>query len=141
MPRKTKTTPKKTSAKKTSAKKPVAKKPKKVEEMSQTHGKEERPLYSTLEQIWGDTGLSKYGTFDENEYLKELENMTKADIQAHANKLGLVPIDNRKELVKRLIKEFVYHKSRYSTIPADIQINNITSNLSAEVRKILSEGK
>ena len=76
-----------------------------------------------------------------NEYLKELENMTKADIQAHANKLGLVPIDNRKELVKRLIKEFVYHKSRYSTIPADIQINNITSNLSAEVRKILSEGK
>ena len=49
MPRKTKTTPKKTSAKK----------PKKVEEMSQTHGKEERPLYSTLEQIWGDTGLSE----------------------------------------------------------------------------------
>lgn len=134
MPRKTKTTPKKTSAKK-------PKKPKKVEEMAQTHGKEEKPLYSTLEQIWGDTGLSKYGTFDENEYLKELENMTKADIQAHANKLGLVPIDNRKELVKRLIKEFVYHKSRYSTIPADIQINNITSNLSAEVRKILSEGK
>jgi|TARA_R110000824_G_scaffold15605_8_gene65499 hypothetical protein len=131
MPRKNKTTSKKTSVKK----------PKKVEEMSQTHGKEERPLYSTLEQIWGDTGLSRYGTFDEDNYLKELEDMTKADIQAHANRLGLVPIDNRRELVKRLLKEFVYHKSRYSTIPADIQINNITSNLSAEVRKILSEGK
>ena len=129
MPRKNKTTSKKTSVKK----------PKKVEEMSQTHGKEERPLYSTLEQIWGDTGLSRYGTFDEDNYLKELEDMTKADIQAH--RLGLVPIDNRRELVKRLLKEFVYHKSRYSTIPADIQINNITSNLSAEVRKILSEGK
>ena len=67
--------------------------------------------------------------------------MTKSDIQAHANKLGLVPIDNRTELVKRLMKEFIYHKSRYSTIPADIQVNNITSNLSPEVRKILSEGK
>ena len=132
MPRKKTTTPRKTSS---------AKKPTKVEEMSQTHGKEEKPLYTTLEQIWGDTGISRYGTFDENEYAEELRSMTKSDIQAHANKLGLVPIDNRTELVKRLMKEFIYHKSRYSTIPADIQVNNITSNLSPEVRKILSEGK
>ncbi len=132
MPRKKTTAPRKTSA---------PKKVKKVEEMSQTHGKEEKPLYTTLEQIWGDTGITKYGTFDENEYAEELRNMTKSDIQAHANKLGLVPIDNRTELVKRLMKEFIYHKSRYSTIPADIQVNNITSNLSPEVRKILSEGK
>jgi len=128
MPKKKTTTAKRTRAKK-------------VEEMSQTHGKEEKPLYTTLEQIWGDTGISRYGTFDENEYLSELQNMTKADIQAHANKLGLIPIDNRTELTKRLLKEFVYHKSRYSTIPADIQINNISSELSPEVRKILSEGK
>lgn len=128
MPKKKTTTAKRTRAKK-------------VEEMSQTHGKEEKPLYTTLEQIWGDTGISRYGTFDENEYLSELQNMTKADIQAHANKLGLIPIDNRPELTKRLLKEFVYHKSKYSTIPADIQINNISSELSPEVRKILSEGK
>ena len=132
MPRKKTTAPRKTSA---------PKKVKKVEEMSQTHGKEEKPLYTTLEQIWGDTGITKYGTFNENEYAEELRNMTKSDIQAHANKLGLVPIDNRTELVKRLMKEFIYHKRRYSTIPADIQVNNITSNLSPEVRKILSEGK
>lgn len=131
MPRKKTNSAKKTSAKKTT----------KVKDMSQTHGKVEKPLYSTLEQIWGDTGLSKYGTFDENEYAQELKNMTKSDIQAHANKLGLVPIDNRTELVKRLLKEFIYHKSKYSTIPADIQINNISSELSPEVRKILSEGK
>jgi len=109
--------------------------------MSQTHGKVEKPLYSTLEQIWGDTGLSRYGTFDENEYAEELKSMTKSDIQAHANKIGLIPIDNRTELTKRLLKEFIYHKSRYSTIPADIQINNIDVNYSDEVRKILSEGK
>ena len=131
MPRKKTNSAKKTSAKKTT----------KVKDMSQTHGKVEKPLYSTLEQIWGDTGLSRYGTFDENEYAQELKNMTKSDIQAHANKLGLVPIDNRTELVKRLLKEFIYHKSKYSTIPADIQINNISPELSPEVRKILSEGK
>ena len=132
MPRKKTTSPKKTS---------TASRPKKVEEMSQTPGKEEKPLYTTLEQIWGDTGLSRYGTFDENEYAGELKNMTKSEIQAHANKMGLIPIDNRTELVKRLMKEFIYHKSKYSTVPAEIQINNITSNLSPEVRKILSEGK
>ena len=99
MPRKKTTAPRKTSA---------PKKVKKVEEMSQTHGKEEKPLSTTLEQIWGDTGITKYGTFDENEYAEELKNMTKSDIQAHANKLGLVPIDNRTELVKRLMKEFIY---------------------------------
>ena len=93
MPRKKTNSAKKTSAKKTT----------KVKDMSQTHGKVEKPLYSTLEQIWGDTGLSRYGTFDENEYAQELKNMTKSDIQAHANKLGLVPIDNRTELVKRLL--------------------------------------
>ena len=32
--------------------------------------------------------------------------MTKSEIQAHANKMGLIPIDNRTELVKRLMKEF-----------------------------------
>ena len=131
MPRK-----KTTSAKKTSAKKAT-----KVKDMSQTHGKVEKPLYSTLEQIWGDTGLSRYGTFDENEYAEELRDMTKSDIQAHANKLGLIPIDNRTELIKRLMKEFIYHKRKYSSIPADIQINNIDANFSPEVRKILSEGK
>jgi hypothetical protein len=123
------------------AKNTTPKKAAKVEDMSQTHAKVEKPLHSTLEQIWGDTGLSKYGTFDENEYAAELKDMTKSDIQAHANKLGLVPIDNRTELSKRLMKEFIYHKSRYSTIPADIQVNNIDANLSPEVRKILSEGK
>tara|TARA_Y100000114_G_scaffold154517_1_gene176715 strand:+ start:155 stop:553 length:399 start_codon:yes stop_codon:yes gene_type:complete len=132
MPRKKTTSPSKNS---------VPKKVKKVEDMSQTHGKEEKPLYTTLEQIWGDTGISKYGTFDENEYAGELKNMTKSEIQAHANKMGLIPIDNRNELVKRLMKEFIYHKSKYSTIPAEIQINNISAELSPEVRKILSEGK
>jgi hypothetical protein len=122
-------------------KKTSAKKATKVENMSQTHGKVEKPLYATLEQIWGDTGITRYGTFDEGEYAEELRNMTKSDIQAHANKIGLVPIDNRVELTKRLMKEFVYHKSRYSTIPADIQVNNIEANLSPEVRKILNEGK
>ena len=37
----------------TTAKKTTSKKAAKVEDMSQAHGKEETPLYTTLEQIWG----------------------------------------------------------------------------------------
>jgi len=115
---------------------------KKVEDMSQAHGKLEKPVYSSLDQIWGDSGIQKYGTFDEEEYIRQLKDMTKSDIQAHANKLGLIPIDNRTELEKRLIKEFVHHKIKYTaTVPENLQINNIEGNLSPDIRKILSEGK
>ena len=115
---------------------------KKVEDMSQAHGKVEKPVYSTLDQIWGDSGIQKYGTFDENEYLSKIKDMTKSDIQAHANRMGLIPIDNRAELEKRLLKEFVYHKIKYTAkVPENIQMNNIEGNLSPEIKKILSEGK
>ena len=51
----------------------------KVENMSQTHGKEEFAP-STLDQVWGDTGLSKYGTMDEDEYATQVRDMTKSEL-------------------------------------------------------------
>ena len=133
---------KKTETKKMTAKKTDTKKSTKIEEMSQAHGKEEKPLYSTLDQLWGDTGLQKYGTLDETEYSSQLKNMTKSDIQAHANKLGLIPIDNREELEKRLLKEFLQHKTIHTArVPDNLRTSNLEGNLSTEARKILSEGK
>ena len=41
---------------------------KKIEELSQSHGMEQKFIPSTLEQVWGDEGLSKYGTMDEEVY-------------------------------------------------------------------------
>jgi hypothetical protein len=40
------------------------KKVKNIGELSQTHGKLEGKEYRSLDQIWGDTGISKYGTND-----------------------------------------------------------------------------
>ena len=40
--------------------------PKKTTKNSQTHGKVETP--NSLDQIWGDTGISKYGTLNLEEY-------------------------------------------------------------------------
>ena len=55
------------SAKKTTS--ASKKSSKKLESLSQAHGKEERKYKpTTLDQIWGDDGLAKYGTHDQQEY-------------------------------------------------------------------------
>ena len=42
----------------------------KVTEMTQTHAMEEKESFekTSLDQIWGDTGLGRYGTQDEEKY-------------------------------------------------------------------------
>ena len=131
---------KKPTAKKTTAKKPKKeRKEKKVKNLSQTHGREETFQPTTLEQIWGDTGMYKYNTLEETEYQEQLKNMTKADIRALASKIGLVPIYDRGRLTKRLLKEFQIFASKYKK-PLKSKNKDI-STLPVEVRKILEEGR
>ncbi len=47
-------------------------KKKKLEELSQSHGMEEKFIPSTLDQVWGDEGLTKYGTMDEEAYTDKI---------------------------------------------------------------------
>jgi len=110
---------------------------KKVENLSQTHGKKEGFEPTTLEQVWGDDGLSKYRTLDEDAYSVYLNELNLTDLQAHATKIGLIPINNRKMLSERLLKEFRLHVSSYK------KPNNSKQNLkvSKEVQRILDEGR
>jgi hypothetical protein len=107
----------------------------KLDSLTQTHGQVESPR--TLDQIWGDSGQSKYGTLVLAEYQKYLKELTKSDLQTHAVKVGLIPVDNRETLVKRLEKEFNKHVSLYQ--PAPKTKNNI--KLSKTARDILAEGR
>lgn len=115
----------------------MPKQKRKIEELSQTHGKLEDVQYKTLDQIWGDTGLSKYNTSDLKEYTDYVNDMNKSDLQAHANKIGLVPVDNREILTKRLLAEFKKFTSLYK-IP---KVKDNTVNLNKKAKDILSEGK
>lgn len=107
----------------------------KLDTLSQVHGKVEKPI--TLDQVWGDTGRNKYGTLDPKEYDQKLNEYNKSDLQAHAVKVGLVPIDNRETLIKRLKQEFARHISQFKTRP---DVNNLKGN-SKKVKDILSEGR
>jgi hypothetical protein len=107
----------------------------KLDSLTQTHGQVESPR--TLDQVWGDSGQSKYGTLALAEYQKYLKELTKSDLQAHAIKVGLIPVDNRETLVKRLEREFNKHISLYQ--PAPKTKNDI--KLSKSAKDILAEGR
>lgn len=109
----------------------------KLENLSQTHGKLEEVEYKTLDQIWGEDGSSKYKTLDEKEYKTYLNDLNKSDLQTHASKLGLIPVDDRDSLTKRLISEFRKYVSIYKTP----KLNTAKVNLTKETKDILSEGR
>ena len=129
-------TQKKKQSKKTAKASKTAKKP--LQSLSQTHGKEEKYKPTTLDQIWGDTGNTRYGTTDVNEYIKKLENMNTSDIQAHAHKMGLIPVDDRVIITRKLISEFKRYVSAYKA-PRDTPKNS--GPVSDEAKKILGEGR
>jgi hypothetical protein len=109
-----------------------------VKKMSQTHGKVEKFEPTTLDQIWGDDGTSMYGTLDDNKYQERLDEMNMSDLQSHASRVGIIPIDNRSMLRERLMREFRKHASSYKK-PIETQDDSETVNKDA--MKILSEGR
>ena len=111
---------------------------KKLNQLVQVHGKTETFEPTTLDQIFGDTGLSRYGTTNVEEYEAQLKEMNKSDLQTHATKVGLVPIDDRERLTKRLIYEFKVHVAAYRK---PLFKKDGPTKVSKEVAKILAEGR
>ena len=125
------------AAKRKTAKKATAKK-KSVKNLSQTHGKEEKFEPTTLDQIWGDDGLNVYGTMVEDQYETQIDEMNMSDMQTHASRVGIIPIDNRSTLRERLLRDFRKHVSSYKKPTHQTQSPR---DVNPETIKILSEGR
>lgn len=110
---------------------------KSLSSLSQSHGKEENFEITTLEQIWGDDGSTVYGTLEEEDYSKKLDDMNMSDMQAHASTVGIIPIDNRNTLRDRLLREFRKHVASYKKPVAPTEEKKVDP----EIMKILSEGR
>jgi hypothetical protein len=121
---------------------PTKKKITQLEELSQTHGKEESETFAptSLEQILGITGQTKYGTMDEGEYQNKLDNLSKSDLQAHATKIGIVPVDNRDRLIKTMMQQFRLHLSSFRHPKRPVGNAN-AKQVSPEIAKILALGR
>jgi hypothetical protein len=123
--------------KKTSKRRTSAKKKGKLDSMSQVHGKTEEAAPSTLNQVWGDDGVWKYKTMDVEKYKQQLDEYNLTDLQRHASKIGIIPVESRARLQDSLMREFKKHISAYN-IPNDPPQ---TENISEEAMKILKEGR
>jgi oligoribonuclease NrnB/cAMP/cGMP phosphodiesterase (DHH superfamily) len=132
--------PKKTvknQTKKTTARK---RKKKSLDEVSQTDGMsvEETAFQpTTLNQIFGDDGGWKYKTLDAGEYEHYLKGLNKSDLQSHAVEIGIIPIDNKEQLNKRLVREFNRHVAAYKK-PVKKAVNR---DIPKEILDILAEGR
>ena len=124
--------PKKISTRKTTAKK------KSLDNLNQADGMAEEFEPTTLDQIFGDDGNWKYKTLDKNEYEHYLNGLNKSDLQSHAVNVGIIPIDNKDQLTKRLVREFTRFSSAYKK---PNRKKSVDRNVSQDVLDILSEGR
>lgn len=114
----------------------------KLESTSQIDGKTTevgtRQVYGSLDQILGET-LSLYTTNDMDTYEQQIRDMNNTDLQSHAQKVGLVPIDDRKVLVSRLMHEFKKWVSTMTPQHSSAKVQSF-SDLNLKAQKILREG-
>jgi uncharacterized protein related to proFAR isomerase len=114
----------------------------KLEATSQIDGKATevgtRQVYGSLDQILGET-LSIYTTTDIDTYEKQISDMNNTDLQTHAQKVGLVPIDDRRVLASRLVHEFKKWISTITPQHSSAKVQSF-SDLSLKAQKILREG-
>ncbi len=139
--RKISSTSRDTKAKATRGTKPKPKKKAKAKEMIQTHAMEEEEKFekTTLDQVWGDEGLSKYETLEESDYLDQIKFLNRSDLHSHAITIGILPIDNRDILISRLTREFRKHVLSYQK-PKKKTLAKGKAKLSQKARRVLSEG-
>ena len=111
----------------------------------QTNGKgPSDKVYTTLDQIWGETNNGKYKTSNIEEYEKTIGEMNKMELWEHSVSVGESPVDNKDLLKKKLLTKFQQHNSKNRPLnvnKADIAKRNNVKSYSPEFLKILKEGK
>jgi len=109
-----------------------------LKNLSQIHGEEEKFQPTSLDQVWGEDGSSTYGTMNDAEYERQIDEMNMSDMQTHASRVGIIPIDNRSTLRDRLLREFRKHVANYRK---PIHHPTPPEEVDAQTLRILSEGR
>ena len=109
-----------------------------LKNLSQIHGEEEKFQPTSLDQVWVEDGSSTYGTMNDAEYERQIDEMNMSDMQTHASRVGIIPIDNRSTLRDRLLREFRKHVANYRK---PIHHPTPPEEVDAQTLKILSEGR
>jgi hypothetical protein len=91
----------------------------------------------SLDELLGEQ-VFKYSTRDPKDYEGQLNRMNTSDLQAHAAKVGVLPKDDRRLLIKILMKQFMSNLSSLNAASAP-QVSG--KKISEETLRILAEGR
>lgn len=113
--------------------------PKLRKKLTETHAMIEQDEPTSLEAVWGGVNeLSKYGTLDQGEYKTQLLEMNRTDLEAHARKIGLVPIPDTERLIKNLVREF---ESYAFYLRKPLKVKPAPQKPTKDIQAILGEGR
>lgn len=93
----------------------------------------------TLDQIWGQTGLGVYGTFEASVYEAKLRELSLNDLKNEAISRQEYPIDDRERLIKRLMELFREHTKDFT--PSPVNKSKVPPPVPEAILKILAEGR
>lgn len=110
-----------------------------LKEANQINGKieEEQFVPNTLDQLWGTNSSLGYNTTDLDEYKRQINSMTTADIREEAVRRGLMPSHNLERTKTRLVIEFQKYINSCRRTP----VLKIEKKDTSEIEKIMSEVK
>tara|TARA_Y100001938_G_scaffold104917_1_gene143205 strand:- start:1361 stop:1765 length:405 start_codon:yes stop_codon:yes gene_type:complete len=132
----------KKSAKNSKSSKTAKSSKNKLQNLEQSHGKDEsKPVPMTLNQIWGDDGLSEYGTLDLESYTQRIKTYTWSDLREEAAKRDIVPIGDRTQIEAKLINKFKNYKSTFTVEGTTSDTSQEQEGLTDEIKNILREGR
>ena len=102
---------------------------------------EPKRVPKNLDALFGDTGISRFGTLDEKVFIKNLEELSenKIDIEQYAANHGLRSNGNIKELKRKLLESFQAHVNQYKNLSV---IETIPKHVDRELlKKMMADGR
>jgi len=118
----------------------------KLQEMDQVDGKlAGGSSFRGLDALIGEDCSHPYKQNNEEGYSSYLSELNSTDLHRHAEKVGLVPMNDRRVLKERLFREFRKFVASRSLVSSDLAQNHMNqdssaSSLSASAQRILREG-
>ena len=117
----------------------MSRKTTKLEALKQTHGKDAEAFeITTLDQLFGSSDTTRFGTTDETVFSDKLRAMTRADLENFARRHGSVIVESSDRIRNELMKVFRNYVSLLQK-PATKPVQKMT--VSSEVQQILNQGR
>jgi hypothetical protein len=112
----------------------------KLNSLKQTHGKDNEATFeiTSLDQLFGSSDSTKFGTTDETVFADKLRSMTRADLENFARRHGSIIVESSDRIRNELMKLFRNYVSLLQK-PATKPVQGI--KISPEVQQILNQGR